>query len=71
MGRKNKNAIIERNNAKKPDSAKLNKVKKDAKNFKVTSQNKIKKAKQVQNSVQNVSYLRNQSRPNVLNFIIF
>lgn len=55
MGRKNKNAIIERNNAKKPDSAKLNKVKKDAKNFKVTSQNKIKKAKQVQNSVQNVS----------------
>lgn len=57
MGRKNKNAIIA-NKGKKPDTAaasKLNKVKKDKNAFKVASTNKLKKAKQVQNQVQNVS----------------
>lgn len=54
MGRKNKNAIIESQKGKK-SAPKVDKIKKDKNVFKVTSQNKIKKAKQVQNQVQNVS----------------
>lgn len=59
MGRKNHHALIENQKAKKgkPESAsKLNRVKKDKNAFKVTSQNKVKKARQVQKQVQNVSY---------------
>ena len=55
MGRKNKNALIQNAKAKKPEGAgKINKVKKEKNVFKVTSQNKVKKAKQVQNQVKNV-----------------
>lgn len=61
MGRKNHHALIEKNNKKKQGgggdsgASKLNKIKKDKNVFKVTSQNKVKKAKQVQNHVKNVS----------------
>lgn len=59
MGRKNRHAVILNNTAKakakQEAGAKLNKVKKDKNAFKVTSQNKVKKAKQVTKQVQNVS----------------
>lgn len=60
MARKNRNQNQKWKDSKaaaggsKPD-AKLNKVKKDKSVFKINSQNKVKKAKQVQNQVKNVS----------------
>lgn len=59
MGRKNKHALIQNKKGKKegqdtPSKPKINKVKKAKDAFKVTSQNKIKKAKPVQNSVKMV-----------------
>lgn len=61
MGRNNKHALITKSKPKQQaeGAKKLNKVKKEKNVFKVTSQNKVKKAKQVQNQVTNVSKWNN------------